>query len=192
MITIDYNKSYRKGKIITDEFTLEKIRSHFSKPIENIDIVRQRAKNPHIPDTTYAIQPTGMYDFGLSQNILKVLDENNLDYQTTERFDEFLNCGYNFGEIFDGLNYENRYYGLETIEKALEVGRGTVLWATGAGKSFLQASLIENIWRISDKPFKCVVIVPGLGLVTQLLENFEEYGVNFTFSGWTGDACGCW
>jgi superfamily II DNA or RNA helicase len=186
MITVDYNKSYRKGKIITDEFTLNKIRSHFSLPVENIDIVRKRADNPHIPDTTHAIQPTGMYDFGLSQDILNILDDNNFEYETTKEFDDFLNCGYQFSELFDDLNYQNRYYGLETIKKCLTEGRGTVVWATGAGKSFLQASLIENIWRLNKKPFKCLILVPGLGLVSQLLENFQEYGVNFTYSGWTG------
>jgi hypothetical protein len=193
MVTIDYNKSYRKGKILTDEITLEKIRGHFSEPIENIKFIRDRANNQKIPDTSYAIQPTGMFDFGLSESIIQTLYKEGIDWETTKEFDTRFECGYKFSNystgilsIYDDLNYKNRYYGIDTIRECLTRGYGTVVWATGAGKSFLQASLIENIWRVNKGSFKCLIIVPGLNLVSQLLENFEEYGVNFTYSGWTG------
>jgi superfamily II DNA or RNA helicase len=185
---LDYNSSYRKGKILTDELTFEKVRSCFSEPVENIQRIRERSGNDNIPDTSYAIQKTGMFDFGLSKDVIKFLNDNGIEFSTTESFSDRLNSSYIIGEIFDDLNYKHRYYGLETLQSSLESGCGTVVWATGAGKSLMQASLIENVWRASDKDkFKCLLIVPGLGLVSQLLDNFSEYGVNFTYSGWTGN-----
>jgi hypothetical protein len=190
MITVDYNKSYRKGKIKCDLNTFNMIREHFSQKVEDIDFVRKKANNYKIPDTTYAIQESGMFDFGLYDELLSFLKQNDIEYELTNEFRSRLECDFEIPEIYDGLNYKHRYYGLETLDSALKQGYGTVLWATGAGKSLCQASLIENVWRCSGKSFKCLLIVPGLNLVSQLLENFEEYGVNFTYSGWTGGVKG--
>ena len=46
------------------------------------------------------------------------------------------------------------------------------------------ASVLENLL---DPNFKCILIVPDLGLVEQTYKSFEEYGVGFTFSKWTGN-----
>jgi len=190
MVLVDYNKSYRKGKIKCDLNTFNMIREHFSQKVEDIEFVRKKANNYKIPDTTYAIQESGMFDFGLYDELILFLKNNDIEFESTDDFRSRLECDFNIPEIYDALNYKHRYYGLETLDSALKQGYGTVLWATGAGKSLCQASLIENVWRCSGKGFKCLLIVPGLNLVSQLLENFEEYGVNFTYSGWTGGVKG--
>jgi len=79
-----------------------------------------------------------------------------------------------------------RDYQKETVEKCLKFGRGTVVLATGGGKSLVQASLLENI-KSSKGNLSCLLIVPGTGLVHQLIKDFTEYEVSFTFSGWTGE-----
>jgi superfamily II DNA or RNA helicase len=187
MIKLDYDQRYNKGRIITDENTLKKISYNFSVPVENIEIIRRRTGNPNIPNRNYAIKPTGLFDFGLYQNIINFLDDSKLEYQTTENFNNQRSCGFRVETVFDGLDLKHRDYGVTAVSNALESGCGTIVSATGSGKSFLTASLLENIKR-TDKftPFKCLIIVPGLSLVDQLIGDFKDYGVSFTFSGWTG------
>lgn len=190
MIELDYNNSYRRGKILGDPDLIFKVRDHFS--VDKAEVNNPNAKDLRVDIETkdYAIQPTGYFDFGLASEIEHFIQCSKIPYTRTENYEKNKDCGYASGDIFDGLNYPNRYYGLDTLQICLQEGRGTVVWATGAGKSFLQASLVENIWRKSDRPFKCIIVVPGLNLVHQLVDNFEEYGVNFTYSGWTGGAKG--
>jgi superfamily II DNA or RNA helicase len=70
----------------------------------------------------------------------------------------------------------------------MEEGRGVVLYGTGAGKTLIIASLVENFYLHSKdvKSFKCVIIVPDLGLVNQTYADFASYNTSFTFSRWTG------
>jgi superfamily II DNA or RNA helicase len=187
MLLLDYNKSYRKGKILTDNLTLEKIRKHFSVKIDNIDMIRRKSGNAFIPDREYAIPKTGMFDFGLREEIIKYLDSKNIDFEFTENYLKQTDIRFNVETVFDGLKLKHRDYGLEAVSNALESGCGTILSSTGSGKSMLTASLIENI-RLTNTfdGFKCLIIVPGLSLVEQLNNDFIDYGVTFTHSGWTG------
>ena len=187
MIIIDYNKSYSRGKLLTDSITLEKIRKHFSVKIPNIGLLRKKARNNFIPDREYAIPKTGMFDFGLREEIIQYLNDNKIDYQFTDNYTSNVDIGFHVETIFDGLKLKHRDYGLEAVSNALESGCGTVLSSTGSGKSMLTASLIENIkmTQCSDN-YKCLILVPGLSLVEQLNNDFIEYGVTFTHSGWTG------
>jgi superfamily II DNA or RNA helicase len=187
MLLLDFNKSYSKGIILTDNTTLEKIRKHFSERIENIAMIRKKTGNNHIPDRNYAIPKTGMFDFGLREEIVKYLNDHNIEFQFTEKYLTQINIGFKVETVFDGLKIKHRDYGLEAVSNALESGCGTIISSTGSGKSFLTASLIENIkmTNIFDG-FKCLIIVPGLSLVDQLNSDFIDYGVTFTHSGWTG------
>lgn len=187
MLLLDYNKSYRKGKILTDSLNLEKIRKHFSAKIENIDMIRRKSGNAFIPDREYAIPKTGMFDFGLREEIVKYLNDKNIDFEFTENYLKQTDIGFSVETVFDGLKIKHRDYGLEAVSNALESGCGTILSSTGSGKSMLTASLIENIKMTGTfDGFKCLIIVPGLSLVEQLNNDFIDYGVTFTHSGWTG------
>lgn len=188
MIKFDYVPSYRKGKIICDDDTLKMIRNHFSEKIANIAFIKKQTGNNFISDRAYAVQKTGMFDFGLHQEIQDFLISKQItDIEFTEEFVKHSGCGFGVETVFDGLAYGNRYYGLDAVSKALEVGSGTIVVGTGGGKSYLTASILENIYRSRSSSLKCLIIVPGLSLVTQLLDNFQEYGVSFTYSGWTGE-----
>lgn len=187
MVILDYNTSLRRGKVITDERTLHFIREHFSKKVEDIFFLRQKSGNPFIPDTEYAVQPTGYFDFGLFQKVIDFLESREIEFELTESFIKRRDCGFSFQIVSDDLRLKHRDYGKEAVAEALSNGYGTIVCGTGGGKSMMTASLIENIilTKTFDK-FKCLVVVPGLSLVNQLVENFEEYGVSFTYSGWTG------
>lgn len=68
-----------------------------------------------------------------------------------------------------------RGYQREAVEKSLTLKRGIVCAATSSGKS-------AQIYAISrflvEKGRKVLIIVPTVGLVEQLLDNFREYGWN--------------
>lgn len=190
MVTFDYNKIYRKGKLICDESILTFIRNHFSVKNPNASFIQKKLKlkgsNMKVPEREYAIQESGMFDLGLSQEILSFLRSEQVnDVISTPEFEEARRCGLNVQEVVDTLKYPLRDYQTETVLKALQKGCGTIVVATGGGKSLIQASILEN-WKLSKGSLNCLLIVPGVGLVNQLLKDFEEYGVSFTYSGWTG------
>jgi superfamily II DNA or RNA helicase len=187
MVKFDYDKTYRKGRLICDESTLKFVRNHFSIKDKNAAFVNRKSFGRKIPDRKYAVQATGLFDFGLHQEIRKFLIDKQInDIQFTDSFNNHLKVGYDVQDLFDGLKYELRDYQKESVEESLRIGSGTNVLATSSGKSLIQAALIENISRIHPK-FKCILIVPGLSLVNQLVQDFKDYNVTFTYSGWTGD-----
>jgi superfamily II DNA or RNA helicase len=188
MIKLDYNKSYRRGKLHCDEATLMDIRRHFSEKVEGIEFIRKKANNDRIPSRTYAIQKTGMFDFGIYEEIEQYFVEKQITgVEYTDTFKERRDNGFDY-EFHDDLAFKNRDYGVDAVKSCLSKGYGTILSATGSGKSFLTASLIENLKRNNTfEDMKVLILVPGVGLVDQLTKDFESYGVSFTHSGWTGD-----
>jgi len=186
MVKFDYDKTYRKGRLITDESTLKFIRNHFSIKDKNAAFVNRKSFGRKIPDRKYAVQATGLFDLGLLQEIRKFIVEKNLgSVEHTQQLTDRLNCSYSSQDVFDGLKYPARYYGVETVSEALKIGCGTIVWGTGGGKSFCMAQLVETIYR-NDKNLKCLIVVPGTSLVNQLIQDFTEYEVSFSYSGWTG------
>ena len=191
MITIDYDNSYRKGRLICDESILDFIRNHFSVKNKNAAFTNRTLKlrglTKKIPERQYAIQSSGLFDYGMYHDIRNFLiSEQITEIEITDNFKEISNCGLAFETVVDSLEYELRDYQTETLENCLRTGYGTVVLATGAGKSLVQASLLEN-WKIITGSLKCLLIVPGTGLVHQLMKDFKDYGVTFTYSGWTGE-----
>jgi superfamily II DNA or RNA helicase len=191
MILFDYDAKKRKGKLVCDNDILTFIRNHFSVVNKSASFankkLKMQGKKPTIPDRQYCIQLTGNFDFGIYNEIRKFLiSESITEISFSDSFRENLTVGFGTETLTDGLKYPLRDYQAETIQKCLRFGRGTVVLATGAGKSLVQASLLENIKLIKGS-LKCLLIVPGTGLVHQLMKDFEEYEVSFTYSPWTGE-----
>jgi superfamily II DNA or RNA helicase len=187
MITLDYKPSKRQGQIICDSDTLGMIRSHFSVKNEGAFFAKRKGIR-FTKDRKYAITPTGLFDFGFHGEILKYLRDNQItDISLTDAFKKRLKCGVEIEEFWDELKYDARYYQKDSVIAGLKKGFGTFLLATSAGKSLAQALLVENYMRnVPCGTFKCLIVVPGLSLVDQLQGDFGDYGVTFTYSGWTG------
>jgi superfamily II DNA or RNA helicase len=187
MVTFDYIPGKRQGKIVTDEDTLAFLRNHFSVKNDAAAYAKRQGKR-FVKDRKYAITPTGLFDFGLYNEIRKYLIKSQITEITfTEAFKAQLKVGFGDVEVWDGLKYEGRYYQKDTVKECLKYGRGTCLLATSSGKSLIQAILVENFSTCRAKDdFKCLIVVPGLSLVSQLNDDFTEYGVTLTHSGWTG------
>jgi hypothetical protein len=150
MITFDYNKSYRKGKLICDESMLTFIRNHFSEKDPNASFAQMKLRlkgvNRNIPDRSYAIQSSGMFDFGLYNEILKFLmTESISDIHYTDEFKQEMHCGIKNFTVWDELAHKLRDYQTDCLWSCISVGRGTVVSATGSGKSLIQASLIGSV-----------------------------------------------
>jgi len=187
MVEFDYIAGKRQGKVITDEDTLTFLRNHFSVKNDAAAHAKRRGQR-FVKDRKYAITPTGLFDFGLYNEIRKYLIRSQItDIKFMENFKNHLKVGFGDVEVWDGLKYEQRYYQKETVKECLKYGRGTCILATSSGKSYIQAVLLENFKKCINRDFKCLIIVPGLSLVTQLNNDFTDYGVTFTHSGWTGD-----
>jgi superfamily II DNA or RNA helicase len=188
MITLDYKPTKRQAQLITDSDTIGMIRNHFSVKNDGAFFAKKKGHR-FVKDRKYAITPTGLFDFGLYGEILKHLRDNQItDITFTDEFRKRLRCGISDFEFWDELKYDARYYQKDSVIAGLKRGHGIFLLATGAGKSLAQALLIENYLRnVPCGTFKCLIVVPGLSLVNQLQNDFSDYGVTFTYSGWTGN-----
>jgi superfamily II DNA or RNA helicase len=192
MIELDYNKNTRKLIIkCIDTNLFNNIREHFSVEDKNAKFIQRRFKSRSvsIPSRKYAITPTGSCDIGLFWEIKKFLINNQVigTVAISDSLQDTLDVGLT-GNLYSDFNINLRDYQIETLTNALKIGRGTCVLGTGAGKTFTTAALIENTFRYynSKSTFKCLLIVPDLGLVTQTYNEFLNLDLTFSSSIWTG------
>ena len=188
MLTFDYNPSNRKIQIRTEDSSLfDKIREHFSVENEGARFARYRGR--FAARRKYAITGTGNCEPGLYWDIRQYLiqEQIKVDIKITDKLKKILNVGKDV-ELYKDFTLELREYQEEVIKKALKLGRGTCVLGTGAGKTLTTAALIENYFQnCSDKDtFKCIVLVPDLGLVSQTYDEFNDVGTTFKMTKWTG------
>jgi superfamily II DNA or RNA helicase len=188
MIEIKFEKNQAQ---LTCDF-LDEIREHFSVKNEAASFMRKYGR--FIPQRTYAITPTGKFEPCLFFEIQKYLI--NRQYTGEIKFgDEFKHeCTPaptrwldlpNFKLDPYPLSLQLRDYQEEITRTCLNRGRGTVVLATAGGKTLTMASVLSNIWAANNK-FKCIIIVPDLGLVEQTFNDFSSYKVPFSVCRWTG------
>ena len=188
MLTFDYNTSNRKLLVKTEDSSLfDKIREHFSVENEGARFARYRGR--FAARRKYAITGTGACELGLYWDIRQYLikEQIKVDINITDKLKKVLDVGKDI-ELYKKFTLELREYQEEVIKKALKIGRGTCVLGTGAGKTLTTAALIENYFQsCPDKDtFKCIVLVPDLGLVSQTYEEFDNVGTTFKMTKWTG------
>jgi len=192
MINFSYDPKKGTGLISGEMF--EDIREAFSVKNDAAFFVR-RMYGRFLPQRTYAITPTGRFEPGLYFEIRKYLTNNN--YVGEVGTDELL-----FKEIKPSCKWQTnpqfttdivplalplRDYQEEIVKKALSIGRGTIILATAGGKTLTAASLLTKIFLFTGPQFKCLYIVPDLGLVEQTYGDFLSYNVPFSMRKWTGN-----
>ena len=188
MITFDFNKNTHRLIVKSDDAELfSEIREYFS--VENQGARFARRYNRFAPTRKYIITGTGTCEFGLYWEIRKYLIENQINTEITisPNLKKALNVGIT-GELYNDFEFKLRDYQEDVVKKALKLGRGTCVLGTGAGKTFTTAALIENFFQNTpDKDtFKCLMLVPDLGLVTQTYDEFINCGSTFKVTKWTG------
>jgi len=188
MIEFSYIRVSGKLKTTCSEGAIfEKLREHFS--VENTDARFARRYSKFVPRRKYAITHTGVCDLGLFWEIKQYLLKEKVDITVTDELQKELTVGKgNQVNLYRDFALDLREYQEDVIKKALKLGRGTCVLGTGAGKTFTTAALIENYFQsCADKDtFKCVVLVPDLGLVSQTYDEFLNCGTTFKLTKWTG------
>lgn len=187
MITFELGK---KNKIIfkcDDTSLFTEIREHFSVKNEAASFFKRY--NRFIPSRKYMITPAGQCELGMYWEIRNYLFDKQkiVDVKVDSNLDPIINCGIQY-KFYDNLKLQLRDYQRDVVHKALQFGRGICVLGTGAGKTLTTATLIENYFQNcnNNEKFKCLVIVPDLTLVNQTYKEFEDVGVSFTITKWTG------
>lgn len=192
MIQFSYDPKKGTGLLSGDLF--EDIREAFSVKNEAAFFVRKRYGR-FLPQRLYSITPTGRFEPGLYFEIRKYLTTKQYvgDVKTDDLLYDVIkpskkwekNTQYNIEVV--PLALPLRDYQEEIVKKALSIGRGTIVLATAGGKTLTAASLLTKLFLLHGSSFKCLYIVPDLGLVEQTTGDFKSYNVPFSVSKWTGN-----
>ena len=191
-IQFDYKKPTAKqpGKLLmrfSDQELFETVREHFS--VENTGARFARRYARFAPRRKYVITPLGACELGLYWEVRQYLIKKQINepIEITPALAKALKVGTN-KELVTDFKFTLRNYQEEVIQKAIKLGTGTCVLGTGAGKTFTTAALIENFYRASSDPdtFKCLMLVPDLGLVTQTFDEFINVGITYKCTKWTG------
>ena len=182
-VKFEWDKSKRQGVLSGDHF--DDIREHFS--VNNTAAKFARFRGRYMPARQYAITPTGRFDIGLYSEISNHIFDRQYDTECvhTEEFCHYAKPIYTKSKI-PKLNLKLRDYQVDIVNECVSNGRGVVVLATAGGKTLTIATLLELTYN-TNKEFKCALIVPDIGLVTQTCTDFKSYGVSFSFSKWTGN-----
>jgi superfamily II DNA or RNA helicase len=122
---------------------------------------------------------------GLYKNLKKFLKYYNYTYKYHLTKDDLINDIPKdvftdfYKQLFKGTTIYPRDYQQEAIEQSLIYKRGVVEAATGAGKSIVIYSIIRFIKETVDG--NILIVVPNIGLVTQLFDDFKTYGWNDSY-----------
>jgi superfamily II DNA or RNA helicase len=188
MVTIDYTINTRLGKIVCENYILEAIRNNFSQEKKGVHFIKK--VNKHIPSREYMITPGGQFKIGLAGIIISYIrHELGLNIEFTDKFTAATFGKYGYKPI-EYKTFPLRDYQRDIVNCCLNTNNGVVVLGTGGGKTLTMCTLLETIYKNSEDPntFKCLIIVPDLGLVTQTYNDFKEYGCTFSIQKWTGGA----
>jgi superfamily II DNA or RNA helicase len=185
-VNFDWDTNKRRGILTGDYF--DEIREYFSAENKSAKFARYRSR--FIAARKYVITQTGRFDIGLYYEIRKFLMSNQYDVKLnqTEQFKAQILPTYNIPQVNDNLDLQLRDYQRTIVDVCLRIGRGVVVLATAGGKTLTIANLIQNIFDNSDntRSFKCLIVVPDIGLVNQTFSDLNEYGTTFLHSRWSG------
>lgn len=182
------NFSYDKGKIRLTGDNFTDIREHFSVHDDTARF-RLRGRARFYANTRiYSITPTGLFEIGMFYDVLRYIKETypNEELNIDSKIPPIVKPTLKDARLYNNLTYELRDYQEAACNKAIAFGRGILKMGTGAGKTLTICSLLMSIFLQRKEKFKCLLIVPDLGLVNQTYSDFEEYNALFKFTKWTG------
>lgn len=182
MIIIEYNSTTHA---IIDGPELNIIREHFS--VKNEAVHFQRRFGRFVPPRTYVISNQGKVEIGLLEEVIIFCKSRKILFELEDKIKDILYPSLTKTHIIPyDLNLKLRDYQQNIVDTCISHGRGTITLATAGGKTLTMASLLEFYYKNYSKNFRCLVIVPDLGLANQTKNDFTEYNTSFTTSKWTG------
>jgi superfamily II DNA or RNA helicase len=131
-------------------------------------------------DRLYAMTPLGTFKPGLLKDLLTSINsiDPNIKVSVPQCvLDVAFPCNVQPERLLEvsADGFENRDYQEESVRLALKYGRGVILLATSAGKSFVIYNLIINLWKYHKKG-KVLLMVPNTQLVRQMYDDILDYG----------------
>ena len=176
LVKLDYLEKRNNCNIqISDSDVRERLMYAFSCPNKAKEFVKGPQRR-FIPDRVHFITPTGSFNFGLAEAIIKWLKTYVLDRTVTYELSDSFTKMYkpdDIPEIYDNLAFGLREYQKECVQLALKYRFGTFVLGTGAGKTFTIASIIHNLFLHKDIK-KVLIVVPDNGLVTQFYDELTN------------------
>jgi len=180
-MTILFKKGnfYNRAQIECTREELDKIREPF--------FVKNKASryNTYAPTFVNPITATGTFRYGLTESIMKVARQISDDVQITDELVGYINP-YRIDKIVAPGNseFELRPYQKEAVTLALRFGRAILHLATGAGKSVIQANVLNSIVEdgILGDDSVVLLLVPNAQLVNQMYSDMSGYGIGDVIS----------
>lgn len=121
---------------------------------------------------------------GLVPKVIQYLRDNDYTYSLDEGFDRFKEkINFDYKTLL--LPHEPHDYQLAALNLFNTKKRQVILSATGSGKSMTIYMMIHSIFDYMSEDKKILILVPTVGLVTQLLNDFKDYSVN---NKWDADS----
>jgi superfamily II DNA or RNA helicase len=180
-----------KNKVTLQSDMFDNIREHFS--VEKDSFFGGRKKSFFgVKPREYMITPLGTFDIGLIKDVVKFALSQGIpvSVEIDERVKQILKPKLIFekGEALQFDQFELRPYQKESVELAINQGRGVIILPTATGKTLTMASLIKTI--LSENPMHgkyVLVLVPDIGLVSQTYDDFIKYGLDYKICKWSGN-----
>jgi superfamily II DNA or RNA helicase len=121
---------------------------------------------------------SGVVYAGLAQRIKKFCEARDYSFSFDEELLYDNVSEYELKKFIESLNipekYSSRDYQLKSILKCIRSNRRTLLSPTSSGKSLM--IYIISQWYAQKYKVKGLIIVPTIGLVTQMESDFRDYG----------------
>lgn len=115
---------------------------------------------------------------GLVPDIINYCKENNYNVSLDESFKKF-SITYTFDYTKYNLPFEPYDYQIAAVQRAIDKKRQIILSPTGSGKSLILYLMMREFLKVIDEQ-KILIIVPTIGLVTQIFNDFKDYAVQDT------------
>lgn len=121
---------------------------------------------------------SGVVYAGLAQRIKKFCDARDYTFSFDDELLYDNVSEYELKQFIESLNipekYSSRDYQLKSILKCIRSNRRTLLSPTSSGKSLM--IYIISQWYAQKYKVKGLIVVPTIGLVTQMESDFRDYG----------------
>ena len=178
---------YERSKIRMSGDSFSDIREHFSVKDETARF-RMRGRARFFANRLYCITPTGLFEPGMFYDVLRHIKERypSEEIRIDPNITAIVKPGLKDARVYDNLTHKLRDYQIAACENAIKFGRGILKMGTGAGKTLTICSILMSTFLQRKGKFKCLLIVPDLGLVNQTFKDFEDYNALFKYTRWTG------